>query len=89
MRQQLQECHQGGGDIGDKMSRSSGSLLASCTSNHLQHLQQREDSWSQGETIEAEEAEDILCQRVRREKGPDPEDGGGSKLRSKGETPNS
>lgn len=68
MRQQLQERHQGGGDIGDKViSRSSGSLLASSTSNHLQHLQQREDSWSQGETIEAEEAKDILCQRVRRE----------------------
>lgn len=68
MRQQLQERHQGGGDIGEKViSRSSGSLLASSTSNHLQHLQQREDSWSQGETIEAEEAEDILCQSVRRE----------------------
>lgn len=71
MRQQLQERHQGGGDIGEKViSRSSGSLLASSTSNHLQHLQQREDSWSQGETIEAEEA---LTLRMEEGQSSDPE----------------
>lgn len=71
MRQQLQERHQGGGDIGEKViSRSSGSLLASSTSNHLQHLQQHEDSWSQGETIEAEEA---LTLRMEEGQSSDPE----------------
>lgn len=69
-KQQMQEVKQGGDDAVEKvMTRATGSLLASSTSNHLQRPEQREDTWSQGETGRRTEAEDelILGQRVRRE----------------------
>lgn len=69
-KQQVQELKQGGDNVAEKvMSRAREPLLVSSTSNHLQRLEQREDTWNQAETgrrTEAEE-EEILSQRVRRE----------------------